>query len=202
MIRKAKKEDFKRIFEIERRSYPPRLQAPHKILEKRFETFGIWVAEYQKKIVGFFTCIPINLSWTNPDIKKIIKNRKPNYMPWFEEYKKGRKFNTLWITSTAVESKYQNKGIGTALVKYSLRLTKKLGLKYRASALRCQYKDYYNKTHQPLLKYINDLENRKIKDKFLKLYLKLGFKLSTPLPNYEPSKESLNYNIFAYKKIK
>ncbi len=203
-IRKAEKKDLKRIFEIEKRSYTPQLQAKHKILEYRFKTFGIWVAEVNNKVIGFFTCVPVKLSWPKPDIKKILKYRKPYYKPWFEEYKrlkeKGEKFDTLWVTSTAVESKYQGKGIGTALIKHSLKLAKKLGLKYRSSALRCQYGHYYKKTGKSIYEYIKEVKAGKIKDRFLQPYLKLGFVLDRPLPNYEPYKGSLNYNIFAFKK--
>jgi GNAT superfamily N-acetyltransferase len=202
-IRKAKEKDLKRIFEIEKRSYPPELQAPHKILRYRFETFGIWVAELNKKIVGFFTCVPIKLSWPKPDIKKILKNRNPYYKPWFDEYRKGGKFNTLYVTSTAVESRYQGKGIGKAMIKYSLRLAKKLGLSYRASVLRIPgYRDYYKKTKKSVKDYIKEVKAGKIKDRILNLYLKLGFELGEIIPNYEPDRSSLNYGIFAYKKIK
>lgn len=203
-IRKATEKDLKRIFEIEKRSYTPQLQATHEVLKYRFKTFGIWVAELDNKVVGFFTCIPARLSWPKPNIKKILENRKPYYKPWFEEYekikKKNGKFNTLWVTSTAVESKYQGRRIGKALIKYSLKLAKKLGLKYRASALRCCYAAYYKKTGKSIYEYIKEVKEGKIKDRFLQPYLKLGFTLDRPLPNYEPYKGSLNYNILAFKK--
>lgn len=205
-IRKAKEKDFKRIFEIEKRSYPPQLQATHEILKYRLKTFGIWVAEVNGKVVGFFTCVPAKLSWPNPDTKKILKYRKPYYKPWFEVYKKlvkkKKKFNTLWVTSMAVESKHQRKGIGTAMIKYTLKLAKKLNLKYRASALRCQYGRYYKKTGKSIYFYKKEINTGKIKDRFLQPYLKLGFVLKAPLANYEPYKGSLNYNIFAYKEIR
>jgi GNAT superfamily N-acetyltransferase len=200
-IRKTKKDDFAKILEVEKKSYHPLLQATSQVLEYRMDVFGIWVAEVDDKIVGFFTCIPAKLSWPNPEIKKILKNRHPRYKPWFEEYKKNGEFNTLWVTSTAVMSEYQKKGIGTAMVKYSLKLAKSLGLKYRASALRCQYAQFYKKTKKPIQDYIKEVEKGNIKDRFLGLYLKLGFKLGDPLPNYEPYQGSLNYNIFAYKKV-
>ena len=200
-IRRAINKDLPRIYSIEKRSYTPQLQATHKVLEHRLNTFGIWVAEVNNNVVGFFTCIPTKLNWPNPNIKKILKNRKPYYLPWLKEYKRSKKFDTLFVTSTAVESKNQNKGIGTALIKYSLKLAKELGLKYRASALRCEYKKYYSKTHRSIFDYINKLESKEIKDRFISLYLKLGFKLYKPIRNYEYHKGSLNYNIFAYKKL-
>ncbi len=201
IIRKANEKDLSKIFEIEKKSYIPQLQAKHEILKFRLKTFGIWVAEYEGKIVGFFSCVPVKISWPKPDIKRILENRKPYYKPWFEEYAKGGDFNTLFVTSTAVQSDYQNRGVGTALVKYSLELAKKLSFQYRASALRCQYAKYYKKTGKPITDYIQEVKNRKIKDRFLELYLKLGFQLTEPLPNYEPYKGSLNYNIFSFKKI-
>lgn len=200
-IRKATMADLPQIFVVEKNSYPPTLQATHKILKYRMNIFGIWIAEIDNKIVGFFTCIPIKLSWPNPEIKKILKNRHPRYKPWFEEYKKGGEFNTLWVTSTAVMSEYQGKEIGTTMVKYSLDLTKSLDLSHRASALRCQFKKYNDKTGGNIEKYIEDVKNEHEKDHFLGLYLRLGFKLLWPLPNYEPYKGSLNYNILSYKEV-
>ena len=52
-IRKAREKDLKRIFEIEKRSYPPELQTTQEILKYRFNAFGIWVAEMNDEIVGF-----------------------------------------------------------------------------------------------------------------------------------------------------
>ncbi len=207
-IRKAKEKDLKRIFEIEKRSYTPQLQAPHRILRYRMETFGIWVAELEGKVVGFFTCVPAYLPWRNlPEvISKIYNFRHPYYLPIFKEYlerkKANKNFNTLWVSSTAVERKYQGRGIGTKLVKYSLKLAKNLGLKYRASTLRCTYGKYFKKTGKSIWEYIRDVQKGLVDDRFLHLYVKLGFKLVAPLPNYEPYKGSLNHNILAYKKIK
>lgn len=203
--RKAEEDDLSRIFEIEKRSYPPQLQATNEVLRYRFETFGIWVAETNKEMAGFFTCIPVKLSLpdlSGSDLERIMKNRHPKYKPWFEEYKKGGEFNTLWVTSTAVETEYQDKGVGTTLIKTSLDLAKELGLHYRASALRCQYARYFQETDGSIQDYMKDVEGGKIKDRFLGPYLKLGFKLITPLPNYEPYKGSLNYNLLAYKSIR
>lgn len=201
-IRKANLKDLNNLMEVEKRSYPPQLQTTKEILEFRMKKFGIWLAEKNKEIVGFFTCVPINLNYEKLNIKRIIKNRKPDYKPWFEEYTSKKKYNTLWITSTAVKSNYQKQGIGTELLKYSLYLTKNLGLKYRTSAPRCQYKKYYDKTNKNIKEYIKEMEKGKIKDRFLNLYLNLGFKLLSPLSNYEPFKGSKNYNILTYKKLK
>jgi GNAT superfamily N-acetyltransferase len=202
IIRKAVESDLPQIFRVEKRSYIPQLRAKQSILRYRLETFGIWVAEYNNKIVGFFTCVPARLSFPNADIALVLKNRKPDYLPWFEEYRKSGKFYTLFVTSTAVEKAYQSKGVGTALVRYSLELAKQLGLNYRASALRCQYASFYNRTKKSIKDYIEKVKAGQIKDRFLGLYLKLGFKLSAPLPNYEPYKGSLNYNVLAYKKVR
>ncbi|MEK6889357.1 MAG: GNAT family N-acetyltransferase [Nanoarchaeota archaeon] len=200
-IRKANERDLPQIFSVEKKSYTPQLQAKHDILRYRLNTFGIWVAEVDRKIVGFFTCVPANLSFPNVKAERILKNRKPYYKPWFEEYESEIKPNTLFVTSTAVESSHQHQGIGTALVRYSLELAKQLGLKYRASALRCQYAQFHRRTGKSIEEYLEEVRNGTIKDRFLRLYLKLGFVLDKPLPNYEPYKGSLNYNIFAYKKI-
>lgn len=201
-IRKAEEKDLERIFEIEKRSYPPELRAHNQILRYRFETFGIWVAEMDNKAVGFFTCVPIKLSWPVPRIKEILKNRIPCYKPWFDEYKRKGKFDTLYITSTAVESKYQGKGAGEALITYSLQLAKKLGLSYRASVLRIPgYRAYYKKTSKSPEEYIKEIREGRIRNPLLNLYLKLGFELGRTIPNYEPDRESLDYGVFAYKKI-
>ena len=42
-IRKATEKDLPQIFTVEKRSYHPLLQATHKVLEYRFNSFGIWV---------------------------------------------------------------------------------------------------------------------------------------------------------------
>ena len=200
-IRKATKSDLLDIFRIEKASYTPMLQATHKILEYRMKTFGIWVAEVDGKIRGFFTCIPAELKWPKPDTENFISNRKPYYLPWFKKYEKGGDFNTLIVSSTAVESKYQGVGIGTELVKFSLVLAKEFSLPYRASALRCEYRKYFEKTGKSISDYIQAVKEGKEKDRFLGPYLRLGFEFGPPLPNYEPYKGSLGFNIFAYIKV-
>lgn len=207
-VQKAEEKDLPRIFEIEKRSYSPQLQATHEILRQRFYDMGIWVAETNGTISGFFTCVPADLPLSDlspENIEKIVdkvkQNRHPKYKPWFEEYKTGGRFNTLWVTSTAVETKYQGKGVGTALIKYSLDLAKELGLCYRASALRCQYARFFQETGESIEDYIQQAEGRKIEDRFLYPYLNLGFKLVVPLPDYEPHEGSMNYNLLAIKEI-
>jgi GNAT superfamily N-acetyltransferase len=200
-VRKATKEDMPRIFEIEKRSYPPQLQATREVLMERNEIFGIWVAEIEGKIAGFYTCIPIKLGWQKPNIEKILKNRKPRYRAWFREYQAGIKPDTLWVTSTAVERKYQGKGIGSTMIKHSITMAKRLGLGHRASALRCQYARYNKATGKSIENYIKEVIAGKQKDRFLAPYLKQKFELRTPLPNYEPHKGSNNFNIFAYKRV-
>ena len=76
-ISKAIEKDLQRIFIIEKRSYTPQLQATHEVLKNRLKTFGIWVAEVNKKVIGFFTCVPTKLSWPKPNVQEIIKKRKP-----------------------------------------------------------------------------------------------------------------------------
>ena len=201
IIRKATQSDLLDIYRVEKRSYTPQLQATHKVLQYRMETFGIWAAEVNGKIRGFSTCVPVNMSWPHPNLKKVLRNRKPMYIPWFKEYTEGKKLNTLLVTSTAVESEWQGKGIGTALVKNSLRLAKKLCLAYRASALRCQYGKFYKRTGKSIHSYIHEVRSGRIHDRFLGLYLKLGFELGPALLGYEPHKGSMNYNVFAFKKV-
>jgi GNAT superfamily N-acetyltransferase len=201
-IRKAEPLDLKRVYQIEKRSYPPQLQATKKILDERFETFGIWVAELDGLVVGFFTCVPAKIGWSNMELSEfILKNRNPNYRPWFDKYKKGNEFNTLWVTSTAVETAYQNRGVGKCLVSHSLRLSESLGLDYRASALRCQYASYYKAKKGSIWDYLAEIIRGELKDRFLNLYLNLGFTLLQPLKNYEPNKGSRDYNILAFKKL-
>jgi len=212
-VRWATINDLPRIFEIEKRSYPPYLQATHKILKERLDTFGILVAEDKEgKIYGFSTMVPAALPWDNEQelFRIIMNNRHPYYRPWLDQYKKGKEerknFNTLWVMSTAVESKFQNKGVGGALIEASLRIAKEKGLSYRASALKCEYatKKLSNETIEH---YIERVKSGEVKDRFLQPYIKRSFQLSLPLPNYEPdhpsrrSKLGLNYNILAYKKI-
>ena len=122
-------------------------------------------------------------------------------MPWFELYKQDGQFNTLWVTSTAVRTDHQKQGVGTELVKQSLKLAKILNLSFRASALRCQFKKYKDKTGNDITRYIKEVEKGSEKDRFLSLYFKLGFKFTYPLPNYEKYKGSLNYNILTRKEV-
>jgi len=203
VIRKAKKEDLESIFKVEKRSYPPELQAPHKTIKERFETFGIVVAELNKEIVGFYTCIPVFLDWSNMPkvIGSLKQNRNPHYKNWFEKYKKEKEFNTLYITSTAVSSIHQNKGIGKKLVENSLKLAKKNNLKYRASVLRIPGFAKFKKTGKNINEYLDKIKSKKIINKNLSLYLSLGFKLGQPVKNYETDRTSSNYGIFAFKKL-
>lgn len=203
LIRLAKEKDLESIFKIERRSYPSTLQAPHKVLRDRFKTFGIRVAKLDRKIVGFYTCVPINLDWSDEQriMEKIKQNRNPHYTPWFEEYKEKGDFNTLYVTSTAVSSEHQGKGIGKLLIKHSLNLARKKGFNYRASVLRVKgFKQFANQ--DPSIEdYLENVKIGKIINPVLNLYLSLGFNLGKPIPNYELDISSMNYGVFAYKKI-
>ena len=201
-IRKATKADLKSIYKIEKRSFPPELRATHHALNHRFETFGIWIAEMGGTAAGFFTCVPAKLSWPEPELEKILGHRHPQYRPWFDEYKKGGEFNTLYITSTAVDSEHQGKGAGKAMVEYSLQLAKGMGLSYRASVLRVSgYRAYHKDTGRPAKDYIEEVKKGTVKNPFLGIYLKLGFELGKVISNYEPDRSSLNHGVFAYKKV-
>lgn len=200
-IRRATQTDFIRIFEIEKRSYTPKLQATHEVLKLRHQVFGIWVAELNGKVVGFMTCVPAKLDWPHQDVKKMLRNRKPYYLPWFDAYREGGKFNTLLVSSTAVESPYQGLGVGTALVKFSLRLAKRLKLTYRASALRCEYRAYQSKHGRSIAAYLQQVRAGACTDRFLGLYKRLGFTIGIPMKAYEPNSGSCNYNVFAFKKV-
>lgn len=203
VIRKAAQKDLSEIYSVERKSYPPELQATHAAIEYRMDTFGIWVAEKNERIVGFFTCVPANI--LNPKMlgNKFLKYRNPHYKKWFDDYKKMKKFNALYVTSTAVASNYQGEGIGKALVKTSLNLAKKLKLEYRVSILRIPgYRAYYKKNHKSVQEYIKQIIKGREKDRFLNLYLKLGFELGKPIAQYEPDRSSKNWGVIAYKKLK
>jgi len=208
----AQAKDLTRIFEIEKRSYPPYLQATHKILEERLDAFGILVAEDKDgKIYGFSTMVPATLPWDNEQelFYTIMNNRHPHYHPWLDQYKKGADFNinTLWVMSTAVESGFQNKGVGGTLIEESLRIAKEKGLSYRASALKCEYA-HKRIPNETIKHYIERVVSGEVQDRFLQPYIKRGFQLSLSLPNYEPdhpsrrSESEVNYNILAYNKIK
>ncbi|MDD5606241.1 MAG: GNAT family N-acetyltransferase [Patescibacteria group bacterium] len=199
-VRRAVEGDLPRIFEIEKRSYTPQLQATHAVLRRRFNTFGIWVAEYSGVVRGFSTCVPANINW-HVLVQQMLDRRKPYYQPWFDAYEQGGEFNTLLVSSTAVETEYQGRGIGTELVKNSLTLANELGLDYRASALRCQYKSYLDTAGNSIEEFLEEVRQGNLKDRFLGLYLKLGFQLGPALPNYEPYSGSCGYNIFAYKAL-
>jgi len=203
-VRKAEERDFSRIFEIEKKSYPPQLQTQHKILRYRHELFGLWVAELDGVVAGFNSCVPIRMAWPNPDLEEFRRNRKPHYLPWFERYEKEREeggHNCLLNSSSAVETQYQGKGVGSALVSNTLDIARDNGLKYRVSALRCEYAKYNKLTGNTIEQYIQDVSDGKVKDRFLALYRRLGFVFSKPLPDYEPDRGSLNYCIFTYKEI-
>ena len=205
VVRLAGESDFQRIFEIEKRSYPPQLQARHEVLRYRHRVFGLWVAELDGIVAGFNTCVPIHLNWPRPDLEELIRNRKPNYLPWFQAYDrtavKENVFNCLLNSSSAVETKYQGRGVGTALVRNSLAVAKAHGLPYRVSALRCQFASYRLKTGGSIEKYIEEVTAGTVHDRFLSLYRKLGFIFAAPLPDYEPDRGSMNYCIFTYKRI-
>lgn len=207
-IRNASERDLPRIFEIEKRSYPPWLQAPRKAILRRFELGGIIVAvDRNGKVLGFSSMIPANLPWRQKMklFEKIMRNRSNNYLPWFNEYENCKEFNTLWVASTAVESSLQGKGIGGKLIEASLRIARKKGLRLRASALKCEYAKK-RLANENVEHYLARVKSGTIKDRFLQPYLKRGFRLDLLLPEYEPDsprrKESnVNYNVLAYKKV-
>lgn len=207
IIRNAIRGDLEDIFKIERRSYPPELQAPHEVLRDRFEMFGIRVAEIPKEVIGcytvggFYTCVPVFLNWGNMDemIKEICENRDPHYKKWFDAYKQGGIFNTLYVTSTAVSSEHQGKGIGKLLVKHSLDLAEEAGLAYRASVLRIPGYRKFGKMGLTIDDYLSGVKAGEITNPTLNLYLNFGFSLGKPIPDYEPDRTSMNYGILAYK---
>ena len=180
IIRNAMKDDLRAIFEVEQNSYPFDQQLPsQEFLERRLNIFGIRVAEHNGRIVGFYTCVPASLNWKNhaideETIQKIRENRHPNYMPWFEEYHPNKKYNTLFVTSTAVMTQYQGEGIGKALVMHSLELARTDSLEYRASVLRP------TKTLT---------------------YIALGFTLGQIIEKYSQDLENGDKGIFAFKKV-
>lgn len=204
-VRRAEERDLPRIFEIEKRSYPPPLHARHDVLRYRFRLFGIWVAERDGVIAGFNTCVPIRFDVPNPDLETFRRNREPSYLPWFEAYERGRtegvEFNCLLNTSSAVETRFQGQGFGTALVANSLEIARAHGLRWRVSAMRCEYGRYFRKTGRPIEDYIRAVTDGSVQDRFLALYRRLGFVFAAPLPDYEPDRGSLNYCIFTWKQI-
>ncbi len=200
-IRDSLEKDLSSIFQIEKRSYPPELQAPHNIIRSRFETFGIKIAEIDGEIVGFYTCVPINLDWNDENLLGTIKqNRDPHYIPWFELYKNSNEFNTLYVTSTAVSSSHQSRGIGKSLVKHSLGLVKELDLEYRASVLRIPGFNEHNQKGINIIDYLERIRSKDIINPMLNLYLSLGFTLVGPISEYEPDRTSMNFGVFAFKK--
>jgi len=205
-IRKASLKDLPEILRVEKRSYPPWLQATKNVLKERIEKAIVLVAveKQKRKILGFTTCVPANLNLPSVNVEKIMQNRHPHYQPWLREYLKNFKsgnFDTLWVMSTAVESKHQNKGVGSELIKATLNLAKKLDLSYRASALKCEYHKKRKGT-ETIKEYLARVKKGEVKDRFLQPYLKLGFELGAPLPEYEAGRmpPHLNYNVLAYKK--
>ncbi len=205
LIRDANTNDLDAIFAIEKRSYPPELQAPHEVLTNRLNTFGIRVAELEGKVVGFYTSIPIFLGWNNKDsiITQVQENRNPHYEHWFEQYKHSAntmKFNTLYVASTAVMTRHQGEGIGKLLVQHSINLARDQGLEYRASVLRLPR---YAKVHKKMSpeEYIQSIKLKKIKNPILGLYISLGFELGQIIPHYESDRTSKDFGIFAYKKL-
>ncbi len=201
-IRNATHKDLEAIFQVEKRSYPPELQAPHKVLEERFEVFGIRIAELDEDIVGFYTCVPVHFDWGNHKkiITDITANRNPHYSHWFEQYGKKGTFNTLLVTSTAVSSEHQHKHIGKRLVIHSLKLAEKQGLEYRASVLRVPVFRVYTKKGMDIHTYLEAVKEGEISNPTLNLYISLGFILETPIQKYEPDRTSADYGIFAFKK--
>lgn len=204
-VRKASESDLPRVFEIERRSYPPQLRTSHDILRYRHAVFGIWVAELDGEVAGFNTCVPIRLRWPDPDLAEFRRNRKPHYLPWFERYERERagpgKFTALLNTSSAVETRFQSCGVGTALVRNSLAVARRHGLGLRVSALRCAYARFERKTGGTIEDYIDAVASGEVQDRFLALYRRLGFVFHAPLEDYEPDRGSLDYCIFTYKTI-
>ena len=220
-IIKAQKSDMDAIYEVELNSFHPDLQAPKEALEERLDIFGIWAARVDKKIAGFYTCVPTYLNCpTSLDprgsdelVKKLKKNRHPDYKKYIEEYSYGKEynyFNTFFVTSTAVAREFQNKGIGRELIFHSLELANKTNLMYRASVLRAPGYSLWenierNRDAIPSInKYINIGKERSEpwSDRILSLYHSIGFHIACPIHNYQSDKDSGYYGIFAYMETK
>ncbi len=202
-IRDAKETDLESIFLVERKSYPPELQATHEAIMERFEIFGIRIAELNGELAGFYTCVPIRLNWSDEEgiVQKLAQNRNPHYTKWFKQYKLGGRFNTLYVTSTAVSSQHQGRGIGKKLVLDSLGLAEDHNLEYRASVLRVPGFLKWHKKGVNIDAFLEMVRDGNIPNPLLNLYLSLGFSLGKPIENYERDRTSSDYGVFAFKKI-
>ncbi|MBI4163064.1 MAG: GNAT family N-acetyltransferase [Candidatus Aenigmarchaeota archaeon] len=202
-IRNAMAYDLHDIRRIEKRSYPPELQAHLSVLEYRLETFLIRVAETRAGIVGFYTCVPalLELSDEKALIKQLIQNRKDHYRGLFDLFRSSDQFNALYVTSTAVASEHQGIGIGRRLVEDSLELTRNHELERRASVLRMPGYRRHDKRGISAEEYLRLVKSGEIDNPILRLYLELGFALGPTIPDYEPDRSSMNYGVFALRKL-
>lgn len=203
-IRNAEAKDLPEIFNVERNSYPPELQTTAEILEYRLETFGIRVGESEDKIVGFYTCVPVNLHLEDKEalLKQLLENRNPHYRKWFDLFNQGSQgLNALYVTSTGVHSDFQGRGLGKSLVQHSLELAKEYGLPLRASVLRLPGFKEYSERGVSAEEYVQRVKKGSLVDPMLNLYLKLGFALEDVIPDYEPDIVSVNFGVFSRKVI-
>lgn len=210
-VREATQADLDGIMRVERRSYPPWLQAPRKVLEERLLRFKILVAVERmenglEEIRGFTTLVPAYLPLDKPnEVRRIIMERRsPHYSPWFKEYSPDISANVLWVCSTAVETRHQGKGIGSLLIEASLDLAKRMRIPFRASALKTEYHKK-RRPRESFSSYLERVRKGEVKDRFLQPYVKKGFELVQPLPNYERGHyrvpPHLNYNVLAIKRV-
>lgn len=182
------------VMEVEKRAWPPELQASRDKFESRAEVFpqGFIVVKVDGKIKGVTTS-----QITSYDL---LRDET-----WDEITDNGTLKNThnpsddsLYVSSVGVSADAQGMGVGGKLIKAQIELAKQLGLKRLFLGARIPGYDQYCRDHGDLpvdiyLNLKND-ENEPL-DPEIRFYERQGLKPEKVVPNFEPDPSSKDYGI-------
>ncbi|PIT90589.1 MAG: hypothetical protein COU22_01355 [Candidatus Komeilibacteria bacterium CG10_big_fil_rev_8_21_14_0_10_41_13] len=191
--------DLYSIQAIEQQAYgPDGLAVPIEVMAYRLahSPQSFWVAELNGLITGYITGVIIQFDPNSPPKSRAqaLGYQEPQAATY--EGLSGRG-NTLYVASIAVQPKFINKGIGTALIKSTQQFVATKGLQYRLAGLRIAgYRDYCDKLGNISATEYCDLKNQHglLQEPWLRLYTGLGFKfLKVQEEYYPPDQASKGY---------
>ena len=182
---------------LEDETWPEGTRAEGEAFESRIKIFPEWVFSHQENndFWGLSTSLvtqivdPNNIdSWEDITDYGMIRNHNPNW-------------NALYVVSVGVSPRFQGKGIGKELVTYQIGLAEKLWLEYMILWSRVPE---FHKFAGSIEDYLSQ-KNEKWKsiDSLVRFYQGCGLEIGKIKSNYmEDDKESRNYGVIMYKKLR
>lgn len=182
------------VVDVERRTWPPELQASKEKFASRLKVFpeGFVVARSKERAVGVSTSqIVVYDPSKSPTWDELTDNG-------FIAKTHDPKGDALYVASVGVAGDSQGMGVGGKLVEAQKELAKRLGLKYLFLGARIPGYDAYCKEHGEITAqdYL-DLKNEKGEpvDPEIRFYSRQGLRPAKLIPDFEPDDQSRGYGV-------